>query len=161
MIRIESVTATPRYRLQLRFSDGTTGTVDFAPMLANPLFAALADEDRFAQAYVEHGAVTWPGDIDIASEALFAMAHDLPRPKDLAAAKANELEVSLRELRKLAGVSQVELAKSLDVDQGQLSRFERSDDRRLSTLRSYVEALGGELELVAVLGDKRLVLRGV
>ena len=70
-------------------------------------------------------------------------------------------ERDLRELRELAGSTQNEVAGELEMDQGQLSRFERQDDRLLSTLRRYVEALGGELEVTAVLGDKRITLRGV
>jgi hypothetical protein len=39
--------------------------------------------------------------------------------------------------------------------------MEHEEDHRLSTLRKYVAALGGELDVVAVLGDKRISLRGV
>jgi DNA-binding transcriptional regulator YiaG len=71
------------------------------------------------------------------------------------------LELELRELRELAGLTQTEVADVADMTQSELSRFENRDDRLLSTLRRYVNALGGELEVVAVLGDKRVVLRGV
>jgi DNA-binding XRE family transcriptional regulator len=161
MIRVRSVEALPGYNLAVRFSDGTRGVVDFGPMLARRPFKKLQDEELFARAYVEHGAVTWPGDIDVATEALYAMAHELPKPLTHEDARANELEVSLRELRALAGVTQEEVARAMGMDQGQLSRFERRDDRLLSTLRRYVEALGGKLEIAAVVGDKRLTLRGV
>lgn len=97
----------------------------------------------------------------IATEALYAIAHGLPHPTTLEQAKANERAMSLREVRALAGVTQAEVAEEMGMDQGQLSRFERQDDRLLSTLRRYVEALGGELEIAAVLGDKRVVIRGV
>jgi hypothetical protein len=49
----------------------------------------------------------------------------------------------------------------MGIDQGQLSRFERSNDRKLSSLRQYVEALGGKLEVVAVIGARRHALRDV
>jgi hypothetical protein len=46
------------------------------------------------------------------------------------------------------------------MDQGQLSRLERQDDMRVSTLCRCVEALGGKLEVAVVLGDKRFSIRG-
>jgi hypothetical protein len=55
-------------------------------------------------------------------------------------------------------VAQQEIAALLERSQGQVSETERRQDVRLSTLRSYVEALGGELEVVATFGDKRIKL---
>jgi hypothetical protein len=49
----------------------------------------------------------------------------------------------------------------LSKSRSEISKIENREDWLLSTLRRYVEALGGELEVVAVLGDKRLRLRGV
>ena len=60
--------------------------------------------------------------------------------------------VGLAELRRLAGYSQVELARSLDVQQPVISKRERCEDMMLSTLKSTVEALGGVLDLRVVLG---------
>jgi predicted transcriptional regulator len=71
------------------------------------------------------------------------------------------LESSLAEARKLSGKTQTEVAAALEKAQSEISRIEGQDDWLLSTLKRYVEALGGELEVVAVLGDKRLRLRGV
>ena len=71
------------------------------------------------------------------------------------------LDMSLREVRELAGKNQVEVAAALEKAQSEISKIENREDWLLSTLRRYVEALGGELEVVAVLGDKRLRLRGV
>lgn len=159
MIKVQSVIVKPSFKLALRFSDGTRGVVDFHSFLEKRAFRSLRDEERFAEAFVERGAVTWPGDIAIASETLYAEAHGLPRPRTLEEARANEQEMSLRNLRELAGFTQVEAAEAMQVDQGQLSRLERQDDWKLSTLRRYVEALGGELEVVAVLGHKRLTLK--
>lgn len=75
--------------------------------------------------------------------------------------KMELLEMELRELRELAGVSQSELASAASMSQPQLSQIESRDDHLLSTLRRYVEALGGHLEVIAVIGDKRVVLTGV
>ncbi|HMW88546.1 MAG TPA: XRE family transcriptional regulator [Candidatus Obscuribacter sp.] len=58
-------------------------------------------------------------------------------------------EKSLREIRKARECSQAELAKRLGMNQGDLSKFERRTDVYLSTIRHYIEALGGTLELVA------------
>ena len=161
MMKVKEVQVQPGYKLALRFSDGTKGTADLRSLVSRRPFQKLRDADVFAQAHLDHGAVEWPGEIGIATEALYAMAHGLPKPETLEQAWKNELQMSLRELRELAGSTQNEVAGELEMDQGQLSRFERQDDRLLSTLRRYVEALGGELEVTAVLGDKRITLRGV
>ena len=68
------------------------------------------------------------------------------------------LQLDLRGLRELLGKTQQEIAALLERSQGQVSETERRQDLRLSTLRSYVEALGGELEVVATFGDKRIKL---
>ncbi len=68
------------------------------------------------------------------------------------------LEMDLRTLREAMGLTQEELAERITITQSQLSKMERRDDHRISTVRRYVAALGGELEIVAVVGDKRIVL---
>ena len=76
------------------------------------------------------------------------------REKVLAMAK--ELiaeEKSLREIRRAREYSQVTLAEILGMNQGDLSKFERRTDAYLSTIRRYVEAMGGSLELVATFPD--------
>jgi predicted transcriptional regulator len=64
------------------------------------------------------------------------------------------LEEDLRALREAAGVTQEELAEKVAVDQSQISRLERQGDARISLLKRYVEALGGELQIVATLRGK-------
>ena len=66
--------------------------------------------------------------------------------------------VSRRTLREGIGKSQVEIAEALGIDQGEVSRIERRRDIRLPTLRRYVEALGGALEVAAVFPDGARVL---
>jgi DNA-directed RNA polymerase specialized sigma subunit len=68
-------------------------------------------------------------------------------------------ELALEELRKDRGVSQEQLADALGVSQVRISRLGRQSDAQLSTLRAYIEALGGELELAAVFGEERVPLR--
>jgi len=76
-------------------------------------------------------------------------------------ARAEVLEMSLRALRESAGKTQEEMAELTEMSQPQLSRFERREDCLVSTLRRYVEALGGEVEIVAVVGGKRIKLSGL
>jgi hypothetical protein len=71
------------------------------------------------------------------------------------------LRLELAELRKLAGKTQVQLAKKAKMHQGELSRAERRKDHRISTIRRYVEALGGEIEIIARLKGKTIRLKGV
>lgn len=72
--------------------------------------------------------------------------------------EAELLEMDLRALREAVGLTQEELARRVDVTQSQLSKLERRDDHRISTLRRYVEALGGTLEICAIVGGKRIKL---
>lgn len=65
---------------------------------------------------------------------------------------------SLAELRKELGVTQIDLAELLGIQQTNVSQLESRGDAKVSTLRSYVEALGGRLELVAVIGKERIPL---
>ncbi len=72
---------------------------------------------------------------------------------------ANIGELGLRAIRESLGMTQNDVAGRIEVDQGQLSRFERGQDMRVSTLRRYWGALGFDLEITAVAGDKRIVIR--
>jgi predicted XRE-type DNA-binding protein len=64
----------------------------------------------------------------------------------------------LRELRLIAGKAQADIATALKIKQPSVSKIEKQVDMYLSTLRSYVEAIGGELELVVTL-PKRPTIR--
>jgi transcriptional regulator with XRE-family HTH domain len=64
---------------------------------------------------------------------------------------------SLRELRKAAGKAQAEIAATLKIKQPSISKIEKQTDMYLSTLRSYVEAIGGELDLVVRLPPRRVM----
>jgi len=71
--RVAAVEALPGFRLRVRFNDGTEGTVEMAEFIksdAAGVFAALRDEKLFRQASVSLGAVTWPGELDLAPEAM-------------------------------------------------------------------------------------------
>ncbi len=62
-------------------------------------------------------------------------------------------EKTLREIRKAREYSQVTLAEVLGMNQGDLSKLERRSDAYLSTIRRYIEAMGGTLELIATFPD--------
>jgi predicted transcriptional regulator len=68
------------------------------------------------------------------------------------------LEMDLRALREAVGLTQGELAQRVEVTQSQLSKLERREDHRISTLRRYVQALGGSLEICAVINGRRIKL---
>jgi DNA-binding XRE family transcriptional regulator len=162
MVRIKQARHAGGYKLRLQFTDGSRGTVDLEPTLRRiRALSPLLDVERFAEVNVDHGTVTWPGDLDLAPETLYAMAHGLEMPKSFGDVDRNELIMSLRSLREMAGMTQTDVAEELDVPQSNLSRFENAQDMKLSTLRRYVEALGGELELVATIGDRRMVIHGI
>jgi len=74
--------------------------------------------------------------------------------------RATELvaeEMCLRDLRKAMNRTQVEVAKVLKVGQDTVSRYEQRSDMLLSTLQGYVQAMGGELELVVTFPDRKPV----
>lgn len=55
---------------------------------------------------------------------------------------------SLGELRRAAGKAQAEIASTLKIKQPSVSKIEKQADMYLSTLKSYVEAIGGQLDLI-------------
>ena len=73
------------------------------------------------------------------------------------------VHLTLRSVRDAVGKTPVEVARESRIDQADVSRLEGRvdfDDCQVATLRRYVEALGGELELVAKFDDKRISLVG-
>lgn len=67
-------------------------------------------------------------------------------------------ELRLEELRAQHRVTQEQIATTLGVSQARVSKLEHQADARVSTLRAYVRALGGELEISAVFDDERIDL---
>jgi len=71
-------------------------------------------------------------------------------------------EMSLRELRRARKLTQTRIARKLKIGQEGVSRLEKRTDLHLSTLRHYVEAVGGKLKLVAEFPDRPpVVLSGI
>ena len=84
-----------------------------------------------------------------------------PMPRDRrarirAATDTLEQEMELAGLRRALGLTQVELAEALGVNQAALSKLERQQDVRVSTLRRLLRALGAELKLVTCFGDREV-----
>jgi DNA-binding XRE family transcriptional regulator len=83
----------------------------------------------------------------------------LDQQKEIAAEAARliEDEMTLRDLRKAHELTQERMAEALHISQDGVSRIEKRSDFLLSTLRSYVEAMGGKLRLVVEFPDRKPV----
>jgi hypothetical protein len=67
-------------------------------------------------------------------------------------------ELNLREIRRLRKLTQARLSKKLKIGQEGVSRIEKRSDLYLSTLRSYLEGVGGELTLMVNFPDRPPVI---
>lgn len=78
-----------------------------------------------------------------------------PAAQERAQAKAKVMlaEMPLNELRQARGLSQKMLADVLHVQQPSIAKMEKRTDMYLSTLRSHIEAMGGELYIIARFPD--------
>jgi hypothetical protein len=73
------------------------------------------------------------------------------------------VHLTIRAVREAVGKTQVDVAAESAMDQSDVSRLEGREDFEdclVSTLRRYVAALGGQLEMVASFGDKKIILTG-
>ena len=57
--------------LWVRFADGVSGTIRLIPEDLTGVLAPLRDAEFFRRVYVDHGAVAWPGEIDLAPDAMY------------------------------------------------------------------------------------------
>jgi DNA-binding XRE family transcriptional regulator len=76
-------------------------------------------------------------------------------PPEVEARIAHEVKdaarvMTLYQLREARSLTQVNLAKVLEVNQGAVSRMEKRTDMYVSTLRSYIQAMGGQLQVKAI-----------
>lgn len=78
-----------------------------------------------------------------------------PSAQKAAAEKTQRMlhEMRLQELRQAQQMSQERLAELLSTKQANVSRMERRTDMYISTLRSYIKAMGGELDIIARFPD--------
>jgi transcriptional regulator with XRE-family HTH domain len=81
--------------------------------------------------------------------------------RSAAHSEAMLLELRLAEVRRTRNLTQVQVAQAMQTDQASVSKLEHREDLYLSTLRGYVQALGGELKLVASFPDAEIQLTPV
>ncbi|NTG25054.1 XRE family transcriptional regulator [Agrobacterium rhizogenes] len=92
------------------------------------------------------------------------LINDLPADERRAVEKRAEALMtaqSLRELRVLAGQTQEQVSARTGFKQTNVSRLEKRADMKLSTLRDYVESLGGTLKIVADIAGKKVDLSSI
>jgi len=65
--------------------------------------------------------------------------------------------MTLQEIRKNRHITQEDMAKLMGIAQENVSRTERRQDIRLSTLRDYVDALGGHIQINAIFPDNEVI----
>lgn len=92
------------------------------------------------------------------SELRIKMSPD-SRERSDATAQVMLAEMPLNELRQARGLSQKMLADVLHVQQPSIAKLEKRTDMYISTLRSHIEAMGGELEVVAKFPDGSIKIR--
>jgi hypothetical protein len=69
---VVEVTPEPDYWLSVRFKDGLAGRVHFRPEDLTGVLAPLLDERFFERVFIDDGVVAWPGEIDMAPDAMYA-----------------------------------------------------------------------------------------
>jgi hypothetical protein len=72
--RVVAVRALPAFQLDVEFADGTRGRFDASEFIHADdagVFAALRDVEMFNRVFIDHGAVTWPGELDLAPDAMY------------------------------------------------------------------------------------------
>lgn len=82
-----------------------------------------------------------------------------PKAREASTAEHRRLveEMSLHQLRKARELTQTKLAEELHIGQGDVSKLERRTDMYVSTLASYLQAVGADLEIRALFPDGRTV----
>lgn len=68
--RVTEVSVVGDYAVRVRFMDGLEGIVRFLPGFFRGVFSHLSDAAQFRQVTVVGGAVTWPGELDLAPDAM-------------------------------------------------------------------------------------------
>ena len=68
---VVSVKPEPNYCLFVRFEDGLSGRVQLREEDLTGVLAPLRDTRFFEQAFIDYGAVAWPGEIDLAPDAMY------------------------------------------------------------------------------------------
>ncbi|MDR3516249.1 MAG: XRE family transcriptional regulator [Azospirillaceae bacterium] len=76
-----------------------------------------------------------------------------------AAASQLDTEMDLAAVRRAMKLSQEEIGQTLQINQGSVAKIEKRTDMYVSTLRRFIEAMGGELEIVARFPDHSVKIR--
>jgi transcriptional regulator with XRE-family HTH domain len=87
-----------------------------------------------------------------------------PERRAKISARAAELigeEMALQHVRKALDLTQERMAELLGIGQDSVSRIESRSDMLISTLQSYIEAMGGSLKVIAEFPDGRVMLSGL
>ena len=77
--RVHAVRPLDSYRLYVKFMDESEGFVDLSELVTSDkagVFMALRDPHLFKSVYLDHGAVTWPGNLDLAPDAMHEVIKD-------------------------------------------------------------------------------------
>lgn len=84
--------------LWVRFADGVSGVIRLDPADLTGVLAPLRDPGFFRSVYIDHGAVSWPGEIDLAPDAMYReVQQDRDRPV-VAGQGSNEYTTGEREI---------------------------------------------------------------
>lgn len=93
----------------------------------------------------------------------FAQLRARMTPQMQAKAEAESLrlgeEMDLAEVRRALKLSQDEIAQTLQIGQGSVAKMEKRTDMYVSTVRRFIEAMGGELEIVARFADHTVKIK--
>ena len=76
LVHVTGVTVIGDRELRLMFEDGTVGDVSFAERDLHGVLEPLREPQFFAQVRVAHGTLEWPGELDVAPEALYVQARE-------------------------------------------------------------------------------------
>lgn len=112
-------------------------------------------------AYIDDDFATSTQRVQAARQALLenpeaAEAHRLLG--DEIAKRLDAKRATLSEIRRAVGLTQRQLAESLGMEQGDVSKLERRQNLHLTTLTRFIEATGGQLRIIAVYGDTEVAL---
>ena len=77
---VVEVNAEPGFRLRVRFADGLCGSIRLAPEEMQGVLAPLRDLHYFTRVFLDHGAVAWPGEIDLAPDAMYRQVRESLNP---------------------------------------------------------------------------------
>jgi transcriptional regulator with XRE-family HTH domain len=94
----------------------------------------------------------------VSLEEMLAEESEESRARIRLLAEEMRAEMNLREVRRLRKLTQSRLSKKLKIGQEGVSRIEKRSDLYLSTLRSYIEGVGGELTLMVKFPDRPPVI---